>query len=611
MSRSPISRREFLLRAGQAGLGLGFGSQLLALAGCSGGNTVTETPGGFDAIIVGGGAAGAIVAAKLQAAGGGRKRVLLIEAGGPTSATIGGNDFPSWLPPDRTDLTIFDVPGEYSLLAWSTLAAPYRLTETPFTWQGIGLGGNAMFNGMLFQTNPSEKFDQDWPAGWSSAEMAPYFATVRQNIPVTNTPSTDGIPQNTGPADIIHPLYAANGWVEGNTSMPIDGPGGLYSRPYVAATNGRRAGPISGYFEAVDPGGVPAPGLEILLFAKCDRIDFDSHGTAVAVNYRRRAGLDQSDPGVEGTARLKKGGVIIMAAGALVTPRLLLLSGVGPRGREAEFFPMRSSVPKFKIDNQAVGVGVFDHIAAMVTYSYDGAVPYEAYNYGNFAANASDLDAYLANGSGPYAQYQPVSILHYGLGRTTPNVEIFLNPNGAGPQGGPFYGPRTFSAFCMLLDPEARGLITLNDQDQVNFPDIYLPNTAAGDADTTLMAQAVFDMIQLFAQNQNLSIVFGPGSSSHPNLDPNNLADIRTYVTAPQPVDGVFYNKLIINHFGGTAALSAGPGGVDPVTLILRGTSNVAVVDASLIPTSVVGHPVGTIMAVADRAGDILAARWS
>jgi cellobiose dehydrogenase (acceptor) len=611
--KSAINRREFLLKAAQAGLGLGLSSPLITLAGCggSGGSTVTETPGGFDAIIVGGGAAGAIVAAKLQAASRGQKRILIIEAGGATSATIGGTDFPPWLPPNRTDLTILDVPGEYSLLAFQPAGAPFQLTETPFTWQGIGLGGNAMFNGMLFQTNPSEIFDQDWPAGWNAADMAPYFQRVRQNIPVTNTPSTDGIPQNTGPADIIHPLYAANGWVEGNTSMPIDGPGGLYSRPYVAATNGRRAGPISGYFEAVDPGGVPAPGLEILLFAKCDRIDFDSHGTAEAVNYRRRAGLDQSDPGVAGTARLKKGGVIVMAAGALVTPRLLLLSGVGPRGREAEFFPMRSSVPKFKIDNQAVGVGVFDHVMSMVTYSYDGAVPYEAYNYGNFAANASDLDAYLANGSGPYAQYQPVSILHYGLGRTTPNVEIFLNPNGAGPQGGPFYGPRTFSAFCMLLDPQARGLITLNDKDQVNFPDIYLPNTSAGDADTTLMAQAVFDMIQLFAQNPNLTIVFGPGSSSHPNLDPNSLADIRTYVTAPQPVDGVFYNKLIINHFGGTAALSGGPGGVDPGTLILRGTTNVAVVDASLIPTSVVGHPVGTIMAVADRAADILAARWT
>ncbi len=50
---------------------------------------------------------------------------------------------------------------------------------------------------------------------------------------------------------------------------------------------------------------------------------------------------------------------------------------------------------------------------------------------------------------------------------------------------------------------------------------------------------------------------------------------------------------------------------VNPKTLILRGTRNVAVVDASLIPTIVPAHPVGTIMAVADRAGDILTARWS
>jgi len=51
-------------------------------------------------------------------------------------------------------------------------------------------------------------------------------------------------------------------------------------------------------------------------------------------------------------------------------------------------------------------------------------------------------------------------------------------------------------------------------------------------------------------------------------------------------------------------------GSVDPETLILRGTENVAVVDASLIPTVVAAHPVGTIMAIADRAGDILVTRW-
>jgi choline dehydrogenase-like flavoprotein len=120
-----------------------------------------------------------------------------------------------------------------------------------------------------------------------------------------------------------------------------------------------------------------------------------------------------------------------------------------------------------------------------------------------------------------------------------------------------------------------------------------------------------FDMIQLFAQDPALKIVFGPGSASHPNLRPDNLADIRQYVTGPAPVDGVYFNRLIINHYGGTAALSDDDGGVDPRTLILRGTKNVAVVDASLIPTILAAHPVGTILAVADRAGDILAARWS
>jgi hypothetical protein len=65
------------------------------------------------------------------------------------------------------------------------------------------------------------------------------------------------------------------------------------------------------------------------------------------------------------------------------------------------------------------------------------------------------------------------------------------------------------------------------------------------------MTQAVFDMIQLFAKDPGLKIVFGPGGASHPNLNPNSLADVRTYVTGPAPVDGVYFNRLIINHYGG------------------------------------------------------------
>ncbi len=601
---SKTTRREFLKRTGRAGLALGLAAKLGISSGC-----VDNASGEYDAVIIGGGTAGAIVAAKLRAAGAGRKRVLVIEAGGPTSALVGGTDYPEWVPPGRTDLTIFDVPGEYSNLAFMPQGEPYKLTNAPFTYQGIGLGGNSQFNGMLFQTNPPLLFDTAWPPGWDWATMEPFYDRVRDRVPVTNTPSTNGVPQNAGPAEIVHPLYEEAGFVEGNTSLPLTEKG-VYSRPYVAAALGRRAGPITGYFAEADPGGVPAEGLEILEFAKVDRIEFDASRRAVAVLYTSRGALDQSIPGAPGTARLKRNGFVVMAAGALITPRILYLSGVGPFGREAEIFPEGPSVP-FTIDNHLIGVGLFDHAMSLVAYNYDGDIPYHSYNYTDYAAHEADLEEYLANGSGPYAQYRPVSILNYSYDSTVPDVEIFLDPQGPGPTDGPYYGPRTFSAYVMLLNPKTRGLVTLDASGNVRYPDIYLPDTPDGNEDADVMARAVYDMIQLFQTDPALSISFGPGSPSHPDLNPDSLADVRTYVTSPSPVDNVYYSRLIINHFGGTARLTDGPGGVDPETLIVRGTENVAVADASLIPRVPTAHPVGTIMAVADRAADILAKRFS
>jgi hypothetical protein len=236
MTAPPISRRHFL---GNAGLALGMGSALGL--GSFAARAVTRPTGRYDVIIVGGGTAGAIVAARLQAASQGRKRILIIEAGGPTAAAIGGADVPPWLPRGRRGPTIFDVPGEYSQIAHMPLGAPYQLTETAFTFQGIGLGGNSMFNGMLFQTNPKEVFDDAWPKGWQWNDLLPHFDRVRQRIPVTNTPSPDGIAYNTGPARIAHPLYAAAGWSAANTSLPFRPPG-IYSR----LTSRRREGGARG-----------------------------------------------------------------------------------------------------------------------------------------------------------------------------------------------------------------------------------------------------------------------------------------------------------------------------------------------------------------------------
>ena len=165
-----------------------------------------------------------------------------------------------------------------------------------FTYQGIGLGGNSMFNGMLFQTNPPPVFDSSWPAGWHWADMQPYLRPRAQpGVPVTNTPSTDGARtthpsgDDRGPAGTPAPA----GW-KANTASPLPG------RAYTAAPTWRRPkaiarGQISGYFLGVAPGGMPASGLEVLPnSARPIEIDFDTTGAATAVHYTRRTALDQS-----------------------------------------------------------------------------------------------------------------------------------------------------------------------------------------------------------------------------------------------------------------------------------------------------------------------------
>lgn len=72
------------------------------------------------------------------------------------------------------------------------------------------------------------------------------------------------------------------------------------------------------------------------------------------------------------------------------------------------------------------------------------------------------------------------------------------------------------------------------------------------------------------------------------------------------------HTRLIINHWGGTCPLRDGARtGVDPSTLAVKGTRNIHVVDASLHPAPLTGHPVATIMAIAEKASDLLSAHMS
>lgn len=299
-----------------------------------------------------------------------------------------------------------------------------------------------------------------------------------------------------------------------------------------------------------------------------------------------------------------------------MSPRLLLLSGVGPFHLHDQIFDDGFAVP-FHISNPGIGVGLFDHIATSVTYEYTGSTPpFHAYHYSDYAANAADLDQYVASRSGPYAQYGPVSVMHEYLGtrwlerelifstrRTRqPNIEVFVNPFGVGEPGGPYNGRRTLSAYAMLLRPRATALMKIDRDSFVKAPPIYLTNTH----DLNLLTRAVQRLILMYRDNPDLELIFGPGGRSHPHLNPERFRDVREYVLGPNPHEGVYYTGLGINHWGGTCPVQHGPGGADPATLQVKGTRNIHVVDASLHPAPLSGHPVATIMAVAEKASDVL-----
>lgn len=300
-----------------------------------------------------------------------------------------------------------------------------------------------------------------------------------------------------------------------------------------------------------------------------------------------------------------------------MTPRLLLLSGVGPFRKHEQIFDDGFSVP-FHINNPGIGTTLFDHVGAMLTYEYTGSDPfYAAYHYSDYAANAADLVQYAKSQSGPYAQYGPVSVMHRYLARgwrgrrlvsgerpgRQPNVEIFVNPFGAGEPGGTYNGPKYVSAFAMLLRPKQTTVMKINKETFVEYPPIYLTRKK----DLMLMAVAIQQLLFLYRENPDLILKFGPGGHSHPNLDPDRFKDVKAYVAGSDPVDNIYYTRLIMNHWGGTCPLrKGGRKGTDPETLLVKGTQNIHVVDASLHPAPLSAHPVATIMAVAEKASDIL-----
>ncbi|MCP4379828.1 MAG: choline dehydrogenase [Hyphomicrobiales bacterium] len=526
----------------------------------------------YDFIIVGAGSAGCVLANRLTESG--RHTVLLLEAG-PASHN-------PWLKIPVGYFKTIHNPA----LGWGYRTRPEpNLNGREIPWpRGRVLGGTSAINGLIYIRGQPEDYDhwrQLGNVGWSFDDVLPYFMRA-ENQADDNTPLDQAFHGRGGPltvSDAADRHLLCEAMVEAARECGVervddfnaahqDG-AGYYQ---VTTRNGRRADTAVAYLK-------PArrrPNLHVVPDALVSKIGFED-GRAVHVTFTMR---DRNHMVVASRE-------IILSGGAINSPQLLQLSGVGNGGRLADLgIPVVAHRPH-------VGLNLQDHLQAQLVCRCRQPVTVND-DLQSLTGKARLLWRYATQRRGPMAGApSPVG----GFMRSRPEVatadlQFFLMPLSVARPGvvDDFPG----YTFCVNQSrPESRGEISLAAADATAPPDIR-PNYLDAEVDR----QALITGVRLL---RRLSLA--------ESFMPYREAEIR-------PGDDVASDDEILAYLRRTAATMYHPVGtcrmgaddhavVDP-ELKVRGVAGLRVVDASIMPSLVSGNTNAPTVMIAEKAADLI-----
>jgi len=304
---------------------------------------------------VGAGTAGCVIAARLSKDDG--ARVLLLEAGG------------------REPLEAMAVPPAWPSLEgtsadWADTTVALTASQTTMRWaRGRGLGGSSAINGMIFMRGHRSSYDT-WPAagapGWGFDDLLPYLQ--RSEHTVGRDPAHRGVagPLDVGPATPRHPLAEAGlaAAVESGYRAAADISGGLedgFGWCDLTIADGKRISASDAYLAAA----LTRPTLELVTDALVHR---------VLLHGGRCAGVEYSIGSEMLSARCR--GEVVLAAGTVGSPLVLLRSGIGPQTH------LREMGVDVIVALPGVGRNLQDHVAASVVYRSARPMPPAANGHG-------------------------------------------------------------------------------------------------------------------------------------------------------------------------------------------------------------------------------------